>query len=120
VLIATPSTLVALLRTVAIYWQQLSMAENAQRIAEAAQTLYKRTADFAEHLDRMGKELHGAVDAYNKAMGTFEHRLLPMAERLRELKVAEQVKKTIESPRVVDEQVRTLNALPEQQSVFPD
>lgn len=103
VLIATPSTLVALLRTVAIYWQQRSMAENAEQIAETARTLYQRATVFAEHLDRVGKGLEGAVTAYNQAKASFERRFLPMAKQLEEMKVTEQAKRTLEGPRKVEE-----------------
>ncbi len=89
VLVATPTTLVALLRTVAIYWQQQALAENAETIAATARDLYDRAAIFGEHLGRVGKGLSTAVDAYNDAVGSFEHRLMPMGRRLQELKAAD-------------------------------
>ncbi len=72
VLLATPTTLVALLRTVAIYWEQRSLAENAEAIATAARELYERGAKFAEDLDRVGKGLRTAVEGYNRAVGSFD------------------------------------------------
>jgi DNA recombination protein RmuC len=87
VLIATPTTLVALLRTVAIYWQQTELAENAERILDAARLLYERAVVFEEHLGAVGKGLGGAVGAFNRAVASFETRLMPAARRLEELKV---------------------------------
>lgn len=106
VLVAVPTTLVALLRTVAIYWQQRSMAENAEAIYRAAEELYARTAVFGEHLARTGKGLRDAVKAYNAAVGSFETRLLPMGRRLEDVKVAEQLKRDLQSPGLVEEEPR--------------
>ena len=109
VLIATPTTLVALLRTFAIYWQQQSLAENAQAIADVAQELYDRAAKFSEELANMGRGLGQALDAYNRAVGSFERRLLPMGRRLDELKVAEQSRRQLEMPAPIDDEVRRLD-----------
>ena len=108
VLIATPTTLVALLRTVAIYWQQESMAKNAEKIAGVARDLYERAAIFGEHLSRVGDGLDSAVDAFNRAAGSFERRLLPMGRRLEELKIAEQVGRTLEAPPTIEDAPKAL------------
>ena len=108
VLIATPTTLVALLRTVAIYWQQRSLAENAETIATAASELYQRAAKFSDDLERVGKGLSVALKAYNDAVGSFERRLLPMGRRLEELKVSEQTKRDLVTPQPLDEEPRKL------------
>jgi DNA recombination protein RmuC len=108
VLIATPTTLVALLRTFAVYWQQQSLAENAAAIAEVAEELYQRAAKFSEELIGMGRSLGQAVDAYNRAVGSFERRLKPMGRRLEEMKVAEQARRRLESPPAIDEEIRSL------------
>jgi DNA recombination protein RmuC len=110
VLLATPTTLVALLRTVAIYWQQRALAENAELIASAARELYERTAVFAEHLGKVGRGLGTAVDAYNSAVGSFEKRVVPAGEKLKELKAVEGAKKEIGGVEILDEQVRRLEA----------
>jgi len=84
VLIATPTTLIALLRAVAYGWQQERVAEDARAVAELGRELHRRLETFAGHLDRVGARLRGAVGAYNDAAGSFEHRVLPGARRLAE------------------------------------
>ena len=106
VLIATPTTLVALLRTVAIYWQQRAMAENAERIATTARELYERGAKFAEDLGKLGRALSSALVAYNSAVGSFEGRFIPMARRLESMKVTEQSKRRVEEPPKIDDAPR--------------
>ena len=108
VLIATPTTLVALLRTVAIYWQQQSTAENAEAIAATARELYDRAAKFGEDLVGVGRGLKTALDAYNRAVGSFDRRLRPMAKRLEELKVTEQSKRQLTAPNLIDDPPREL------------
>ncbi len=110
VLIATPTTLVALLRTVAIYWQQRSLAENAEAIAAIARDLYQRAAKFSDDLERLGKGLGVALKAYNDAVGSFDRRLLPMGRRLEELKVSEQTKRDLVAPQPIDEEPRKLSS----------
>jgi DNA recombination protein RmuC len=102
VLIATPSTLVALLRTVAIYWQQNALVENAALIGEVARQLYERAAKFSEDLGRVGKGLQAALDAYNEAVGSYNRRLLPMSQRLDQLKVSTHVRRQIEELEPLD------------------
>jgi DNA recombination protein RmuC len=108
VLIATPTTLVALLRTVAIYWQQRAMAENAEEIARAARELYERAAKFGHELADVGSGLRRAIEAYNRAVGSFEGRLIPMGRRLEDMKVTEQVRRDLETPGLIDQVPREL------------
>jgi DNA recombination protein RmuC len=108
VLVATPTTLVALLRTVAIYHQQESLARNAAEIAEAARELYDRGAKFGEDLGRLGKGLSSAIKAYNDAVGSFDTRFVPMARRLDELRVTEQTKRLLAAPDPIDEAPRAV------------
>lgn len=109
VLIATPTTLIALLRTVAVYWQQHSLAEHAAEIAAAARELYDRTAVLGGHLGEVGRGLSAAVAAYNDAVGSFRRRLLPMADRLKALEVVEHSKRVLEAPEPVAETPRSLD-----------
>lgn len=106
VLIATPTTLVALLRTVAIYWQQSAVVENAEIIATAARDLYERAAKFGSDLARLGRGLRTALDAYNTAVGSFDRRLMPMGRRLEEMSVTGHSKRRLEGPEAIDETVR--------------
>jgi DNA recombination protein RmuC len=84
VLIATPTTLIALLRAVAYGWQQERVADDARVVAQLGRELHRRLDTFAEHLQRVGARLRGAVGAYNDAVGSFEQRVLPGARRLAE------------------------------------
>ncbi len=85
VIIATPSSLVALLKTVAYGWRQASLAQNAQTIRVLAQDLYKRLGVFCGHLARLGRNLGSSVDAYNNAVGSLERQVLPGARKFTEL-----------------------------------
>ena len=82
VLIATPTTLIALLRAVAGGWREERVAEDARAVAELGRDLHRRLETFAEHLGRVGRGLSTAVRAYDEAVGSFEHRVLPGARRL--------------------------------------
>jgi DNA recombination protein RmuC len=85
VMLATPTSLVALLKTVAYGWKQTVLAENAAEIRRLGEDLYKRLAVFGEHLGRLGKSLSGSVDSYNKAVGSLEQQVLTGARRFEEL-----------------------------------
>jgi DNA recombination protein RmuC len=85
VIIATPTSFVALLKAVAYGWRQNALAENAARIQELAADLYRRLAKFAEHMGRIGRSLGQSVDAYNSAVGSLERQVLPGARKFTEL-----------------------------------
>ncbi len=87
VIIATPSTLIALLKTVAHGWRQTAVAQNAELIRELGQELYRRLGAFTGHLERLGARLGAAVDAYNSAVGSLERQVLPQARRFPDLGV---------------------------------
>jgi DNA recombination protein RmuC len=101
ILVATPTTLVALLRTVAIYHQQRVLAENAREIADTARELYDRAAKIGDDLGRAGRGLKTAVDAFNAAVGSYERRFLPMGQKLADLKVTEQSRRELTAPEPV-------------------
>jgi DNA recombination protein RmuC len=87
VLLASPITLIALLTTVAHTWRQEVLAENYKEVARLGREFYDRLARFTEHFDDVRGKLDGAVQAYNKAVGSLEARVLVSARRLRELDV---------------------------------
>jgi DNA recombination protein RmuC len=88
VILATPTTLVALLKGVAFGWKQEAVAENAEEVARLGRELHKRVGDMAGHVVRLGRQLGGAVEAYNSFVGSLESRVLPAARRFRELEAS--------------------------------
>jgi len=87
VVLATPTTLVALLRTIAYTWRQEQLAENAAAIHELGRELYRRISTMGGHVERLGRSLSGAVSAYNDAVGSLERRVVSTARRMSELGV---------------------------------
>jgi DNA recombination protein RmuC len=85
ILIVTPVTLIALLRTVGLYWRQEKLAQNAQEIWKAARLLHERIQKFQVHLGKAARGLEGAVKEFNKAMASYESRVLPQGRRIEQL-----------------------------------
>jgi DNA recombination protein RmuC len=108
ILIATPTTLVGLLRTVELGWRQERIAAEAQEIASAAKELYGRMGVFLRHLSKAGRQLGSAVNAYNEAVGSAESRVLPQMRRFQDLGAASG--EDLENPKPVDHAVRQLVA----------
>jgi DNA recombination protein RmuC len=85
VLIATPTTLIAILRAVAMNWKQESLSKSAQEIAKLGHEFYDRIAVFCDHWNKVGKNLNTAVDAFNQSAGSLETRVLVTARKLKEV-----------------------------------
>ena len=85
IMLATPASLIALLRSVSVSWQQHAQTENAQKIAEAAQELYARVVKFTEHFGKIRDGLESANKAFNNAMGSYEARIRPAGKKVQEL-----------------------------------
>ncbi len=85
VIVATPTTLIALLRAVAYGWRQENLAQNAQEICERARELYKRLVDFGKHMSKLGRSLDSSIESFNKAVGSLESRVLVTARKFNDL-----------------------------------
>jgi len=109
VILATPTSFIALLRAVAYGWRQLALAENAERIRETGEELYKRLAAFTEHLGKVGRSLGGSIDAYNKAVGSLERSVLPGARRFTEMGISSG-KKEVENLEPLERAIRPIES----------
>jgi DNA anti-recombination protein RmuC len=107
VIIATPTTLMGLLRTVAYAWQQDALTDNAKAVFDLGRELYERLGTLGDHVDKLGRSLGGAVRDYNAAVGSLETRVLVSARRLKDLKV---VDAPLGSPTPLESTVRPLSA----------
>jgi DNA recombination protein RmuC len=107
VVLSTPTTLIALLRTVAYAWTQEALADKARDIHELGRELYDRLGSMGAHLDKLGRSLTSAVASYNKAVGSLETRVLVSARRFAEMEVSD---RDLDSPAPVSESARPLTA----------
>ncbi len=89
VVIATPTTLIALLRTVSYTWRQEALARNAQEIRRLGRELHSRLATMGGHVAKLGRSLGSAVDSYNQAVASLEARVLVTARQFKDLKVSD-------------------------------
>jgi DNA recombination protein RmuC len=108
IIIATPSTLMALLKVVAYGWRQAAASQNAAEIRELGQELHRRLSTFVGHLQKVGRSLDNALGAYNAAVGSFERNVTPQARRFTELGATADVLPAVEPA----EQVVRLPQLP--------
>jgi len=123
VVVATPSNLIALLRTVGYAWRQEALAANAQKVYALGRELHGRLATMGGHLSKLGNQLESAVKSYNQTVTSMESRVLVTARRFSELKVTddeltgpEQVSlapRQVQAPELVASAKEALVALPE-------
>ena len=106
--IATPTTLVTMLRTAQYAWQQEALSENARAVFELGRELYDRLAGLGRHVDAVGRSLASAVGHFNSAVGSLESRVLVTARKLNQLGVTDA---ELDPPKPVDAPIRTLSAL---------
>lgn len=85
IILATPTTLIALLRAVAYGWQQETIAENARLIGNLGKEFYKRLVDFSSHYSKVGRLLSQSIHAYNESVGSFDRRVMVSARKFQEL-----------------------------------
>lgn len=108
VIIATPTTLIALLRAVAYGWRQETIADSARQISELGRELYSRLGTFTEHVSKVGRGLESAIRSYNEAVGSLETRVLPSARKFKEHGIAPAAE--LAELEVVDRSIRPVTA----------
>jgi DNA recombination protein RmuC len=113
VLMATPTTLIGLLRAVHYGWRQELIAESAREIAEAARELHRRIARFVDPLAKVGRQLGSAVGAYNEAVGSFDGRVIPQLRRIEE--AGAKSERELGAPALVESSPRPLTAQPSEE-----
>jgi DNA recombination protein RmuC len=107
VMLATPTTLIAMLKTVAYAWSQETVAASAREVQALGRELYDRIATVAGHLDSLGRSIDTSVSHYNRAVGSLENRVLVSARRMRDLGVTAE---PLDQPRSLTESTRPLAA----------
>ena len=108
ILVASPVSLLALLRTIAFQWRQVEQAENTRIAIDICRELYKRFAVWSEHYEKVGRNLKSAVETYNSSVGSFQQKINPQVRKLHELRLEEDLDKKILQPGVVEVELRSL------------
>ena len=106
VIISSPASMIALLRTAALFWQQVRFAEDAKEVVDVAREFYMRMATWSEHFSEVGKRLDKATEFYNKAVGSWERSVMPQGRRLEELEVSTNLPKTLVEQNLVNDDIR--------------
>jgi DNA recombination protein RmuC len=118
VMLATPTSLVALLKVVSYGWKQTILAANAEEVRQLGEELFKRLSVFGEHLAKLGKSLGNSVESFNKAVGSLEQQVLPAARRFPELGL--RVSREIESIEPIENLTRTPRVTSPQRDAFDE
>ena len=120
IVLASPATLITMLRTIAVSWREEQIAESARAVSDLGRELYERLATMAEHFVTLGKRLDGSVQAYNQTVGSFERRVLVSARKFpehglstnKEIPEVVPVDKATQPPQTIELPARDLDALP--------
>jgi DNA recombination protein RmuC len=120
IVLASPATLITMLRTIAVSWREEQIAESARAVSDLGRELYERLATMAEHFVTLGKRLDGSVQAYNQTVGSFERRVLVSARKFpehglstnKEIPEVVPVDKATQPPQTIELPARELDALP--------
>lgn len=118
VILATPTSFVALLRAVAYGWRQDQMTRNAEKIRDVGEDLYRRLLTFTAHLQKLGKSLDSSIRHYNSAVGSFDSRVIPGAQKFTELGIHASVE--IGSPQQIEAGTRSLSQREEEEEPGQD
>lgn len=115
VILATPTSFVALLRAVAYGWRQESLAKNAEQIRQVGEELYGRLGTFADHLGKMGRSLSSSVQHYNKAVSSFDSRVIPSVRKFSEMGLSG--KKEVDSVEQIELNTRDIESRNEESEI---
>ncbi|HLB53278.1 MAG TPA: DNA recombination protein RmuC, partial [Chlamydiales bacterium] len=107
VLFATPTTLIAILRGIALSWKQENLSKSAREISQLGQDLYERIGIFCEHWNKVGRQLNLAVDSFNQSVASLESRVLVSARKLKE---TNQLQKELPDPSQIEQIARSLTS----------
>jgi DNA recombination protein RmuC len=119
IIVATPTTLITILRSVGYSWNQLKTMENIESIRDAAVELYERSAILMEHMVNIGKGLNGTINHFNKAVGSLEGSFLPQGRRIQQMSQA-YIKKQLTTAQPIELAVRPITSLPPQSAEDDD
>jgi len=108
VILATPTTLISLLKTVSYAWRQELAAENAEKVSALGNALYTRLYAMVEHINRLGRDIDRCVITYNKAVGSLERRVLVSARKFIDMGAASGDRKTLDTPALVENKPRQM------------
>tara|TARA_B100001564_G_C20095918_1_gene427065 strand:+ start:57 stop:524 length:468 start_codon:yes stop_codon:yes gene_type:complete len=108
ILIASPVSILALLRTIAFQWRQVEQAENTREAVEICRELYKRFAVWSEHYKKVGDNLSKAIDTFNKSVGSYQQKINPQVRKLNDIRLNEDLQKQIVEPSTIDTDTRAL------------
>ena len=109
IVLATPTTLIALLKAVAFGWRQQQAAENAETVSRLGRTLYERLKTMTTHLQQMGRDLDRCVGSYNRMVGSMERRVLTSARRFEDLGVVRTDGSPVGLPEKIEQRPRTVD-----------